>query len=120
MKKKIFSIVIVSFLMIVITGCGKAKTIKCTYENGENISDELNCEFKDGKTSKCTLTKKFEFSNEKTAKEFIEGVKNNDETAKTTIEGRKTTVVYYKVKEADGKSYDEVRKTFKEAGYICK
>lgn len=120
MKKKVFSIIVTLLLLVVVTGCGKAKTIKCSYENGESMSRELNCEFKNGKATKCSLTKKFEFSDEKTANEYIEGVKNNDETAKVTIDGRKTTVVYYKVEEADGKSYDEIRKTFKKGGFICK
>ena len=134
MKKTLKSLLLVSFMLVILlalTGCGdKLVATRETEEMGMKIEEEIEVSFKDDKVNKVKMTYTFDSKEQAEAMKslFTLGMSMNGETTNLDIKqkGKKLTI------EADAEAYaelagedvdiskDELREQLEEEGYTVK
>lgn len=125
--KKGLSLVLVSILAVLTTGCGKTEKMTCTKDQKVgvvNLNQKIEYTIKDGYATESTLYIKAEFTNEESAETFSKNYSEEKdykvELNGSTVNITSTETVDKDSAKADVNKKENVKKTTEAEGFTCK
>ena len=125
--KKYLAVVFVAVFALVLTGCGKGETLKCTFEE-DGAKGTVTVSFKNDKVSKVVTSGEYETKEEAEQAYGLMSLAaafgGEDAGIKTSLKGKTVTITMTgkALEEDDMNSYSkkEIKEKFEDQGYDCK